>query len=338
MEFKTKEIMLANRSPVYVMTVFCALLLMASSCKMSRVKDLEAENARLQSDIVRSDSVQIQFMNAYAEIESNLDEIRLREKIINESSFDTEANSDVQKRILEAIDEIGGLMAKNRQRLQEMESLRRQLMSARSANRILKAKNETLKQGVDPDAQLKLMEVSEENTRLMALNQALEKTIARLKEQLAESEARIEGLQEELSLMEDAYIALRGVNDSLLRNEIFYLNQIQSKDSCIFALKAWLEGNHEAYYIVGTGKELKRKDILVEDGINSHLCLRDFTEVRDYMDLTSIETKSSKAELLSEHPDGSYAINDKDKRNLKIEIVDPLSFWSGSRVCVIRVK
>ena len=150
--------MLANRSPVYVMTVFCALLLMASSCKMSRVKDLEAENARLQNDIVRSDSVQIQFMNAYAEIESNLDEIRLREKIINESSFDTEANSDVQKRILEAIDEIGGLMAKNRQRLQEMESLRRQLMSARSANRILKAKNETLKQGVDPDAQLKPFE------------------------------------------------------------------------------------------------------------------------------------------------------------------------------------
>ena len=87
--------MAINRNSVLAAAVLCGLLLLASSCKTPRVKRLEAENARLQNDIVKSDSVQIQFMNAYAEIEANLNEIKLREKIINENSYDAEMNADI---------------------------------------------------------------------------------------------------------------------------------------------------------------------------------------------------------------------------------------------------
>ena len=95
------------------------LLLSLTSCKTPRVKKLEAENAKLQDDIVKSDSVQIQFMNAYAEIEANLNEIKLREKMINESSQDAEDNADIQQRIITDIVQIGKLMESNRQKLQE---------------------------------------------------------------------------------------------------------------------------------------------------------------------------------------------------------------------------
>lgn len=330
--------MVINRNFVFAMVAFCGLLLLTSSCKTPRVKRLEAENARLQRDIVKSDSVQIQFMNAYAEIEANLSEIKLREKMINESSYDAETNADIQQRIINDIEEIGKLMETNRQKLQDMESLRRQLFSARSTNRSLKKENEFLRQGLDPEAQARMLDLEEENARLAALNQSLEETVSRLKDQLAESEARIESLQEELALLKDAYAALQAVNDSLQKKEQAYLAQIQSKDYRISDLAKRLSASQSVYYTVGTAKALKAKGIVVKNTVNPNLRLQNFSEVEDYTELTLIETKSSKVEIISKHPANSYQINDRDKKNLKIEITDPQAFWKTTRVCVIEVR
>lgn len=330
--------MAINRNSVLAAAVLCGLLLLASSCKTPRVKRLEAENARLQNDIVKSDSVQIQFMNAYAEIEANLNEIKLREKIINENSYDAEMNADIQQRIINDIVEIGKLMENNRQKLQEMESLRRQLISARNSNNALKKENEILRNGVDPEAQLRVEELEAENVRLAELNKSLEETVSRLKEQLSESEARIESMQEELALLKDAYAALQAVNDSLQRNEQAYLAQIQSRDYRISDLTRKLSASQSVYYIVANSKTLKAKNIVVKNQVNPNLRLQNLTEVGDYTELAMIETKSNKAELISSHPAASYRIDNKDKKNLKIVITDPQAFWSTTRVCVVEIR
>ncbi len=330
--------MAINRNSVLAAAVLCGLLLLASSCKTPRVKRLEAENARLQNDIVKSDSVQIQFMNAYAEIEANLNEIKLREKIINENSYDAEMNADIQQRIINDIVEIGKLMENNRQKLQEMESLRRQLISARNSNNALKKENEILRNGVDPEAQLRVEELEAENVRLAELNKSLEETVSRLKDQLSESEARIESMQEELALLKDAYAALQAVNDSLQRNEQAYLAQIQSRDYRISDLTRKLSASQSVYYIVANSKTLKAKNIVVKNQVNPNLRLQNLTEVGDYTELAMIETKSNKAELISSHPAASYRIDNKDKKNLKIVITDPQAFWSTTRVCVVEIR
>lgn len=330
--------MAINRNSVLAAAVLCGLLLLASSCKTPRVKRLEAENARLQNDIVKSDSVQIQFMNAYAEIEANLNEIKLREKIINENSYDAEMNADIQQRIINDIVEIGKLMEDNRQKLQEMESLRRQLISARNSNNALKKENEILRNGVDPEAQLRVEELEAENVRLAELNKSLEETVSRLKDQLSESEARIESMQEELALLKDAYAALQAVNDSLQRNEQAYLAQIQSRDYRISDLTRKLSASQSVYYIVANSKTLKAKNIVVKNQVNPNLRLQNLTEVGDYTELAMIETKSNKAELISSHPAASYRIDNKDKKNLKIVITDPQAFWSTTRVCVVEIR
>lgn len=330
--------MAINRNSVLAAAVLCGLLLLASSCKTPRVKRLEAENARLQNDIVKSDSVQIQFMNAYAEIEANLNEIKLREKIINENSYDAEMNADIQQRIINDIVEIGKLMENNRQKLQEMESLRRQLLSARNSNNALKKENEILRNGVDPEAQLRVEELEAENVRLAELNKSLEETVSRLKDQLSESEARIESMQEELALLKDAYAALQAVNDSLQRNEQAYLAQIQSRDYRISDLTRKLSASQSVYYIVANSKTLKAKNIVVKNQVNPNLRLQNLTEVGDYTELAMIETKSNKAELISSHPAASYRIDNKDKKNLKIVITDPQAFWSTTRVCVVEIR
>lgn len=330
--------MAINRNSVLAAAVLCGLLLLASSCKTPRVKRLEAENARLQNDIVKSDSVQIQFMNAYAEIEANFNEIKLREKIINENSYDAEMNADIQQRIINDIVEIGKLMENNRQKLQEMESLRRQLISARNSNNALKKENEILRNGVDPEAQLRVEELEAENVRLAELNKSLEETVSRLKDQLSESEARIESMQEELALLKDAYAALQAVNDSLQRNEQAYLAQIQSRDYRISDLTRKLSASQSVYYIVANSKTLKAKNIVVKNQVNPNLRLQNLTEVGDYTELAMIETKSNKAELISSHPAASYRIDNKDKKNLKIVITDPQAFWSTTRVCVVEIR
>lgn len=330
--------MAINRNSVLAAAVLCGLFLLASSCKTPRVKRLEAENARLQNDIVKSDSVQIQFMNAYAEIEANLNEIKLREKIINENSYDAEMNADIQQRIINDIVEIGKLMENNRQKLQEMESLRRQLLSARNSNNALKKENEILRNGVDPEAQLRVEELEAENVRLAELNKSLEETVSRLKDQLSESEARIESMQEELALLKDAYAALQAVNDSLQRNEQAYLAQIQSRDYRISDLTRKLSASQSVYYIVANSKTLKAKNIVVKNQVNPNLRLQNLTEVGDYTELAMIETKSNKAELISSHPAASYRIDNKDKKNLKIVITDPQAFWSTTRVCVVEIR
>lgn len=330
--------MAINRNSVLATAVLCGLLLLASSCKTPRVKRLEAENARLQNDIVKSDSVQIQFMNAYAEIEANLNEIKLREKIINENSYDAEMNADIQQRIINDIVEIGKLMENNRQKLQEMESLRRQLISARNSNNALKKENEILRNGVDPEAQLRVEELEAENVRLAELNKSLEETVSRLKDQLSESEARIESMQEELALLKDAYAALQAVNDSLQRNEQAYLAQIQSRDYRISDLTRKLSASQSVYYIVANSKTLKAKNIVVKNQVNPNLRFQNLTEVGDYTELAMIETKSNKAELISSHPAASYRIDNKDKKNLKIVITDSQAFWSTTRVCVVEIR
>lgn len=341
--------MMFKRSTVLVITALSGLLLLATSCKTPRVKQLEAENAKLQNDIVKSDSVQIQFMNAYAEIEANLQEIKVREKMINDNSQEAEINPDMQQRIIDDIVEIGKLMEKNRKNLQGMESLRRQLIAARKENKNLKEENKALKQQPftpnpvpvavnQQENQSQIENLSKENARLAELNASLEQTISNLKNQLAESEARIESLQEELSLLKEAYAALQAINDSLQASNQEYLAMLSEKDNQISSLNEQLSGSTSVYYIMGNNKSLKSKRILIKNSINPNVNLKNFTSVSDPKDLRVIETKSGKAEIISAHPSSSYAINAKDKKNVKIEIKNPEAFWSASRICVIETK
>ncbi|MCM1169054.1 MAG: hypothetical protein NC324_03860 [Bacteroides sp.] len=320
----------------------CGVLMFTTSCKTPREKRLEAENARLNDEIIKSDSVQIQFMNAYAEIDANLQAIKVREKMINRNSQEAEENADVQQRIIADIVEIGKLMEKNRQKLQSMESLRRELVNARAESKKLKAENVALKEsshtvGNPQDAE-RIAALEKENARLTELNQGFQKTIAALKKQLAESEARIESLQQELASLKDAYAALENINRELKANEQQYLAQLDEKEATISSLNSQLTQSKTVYYIAAPAKALKSKGIVVKNAVSSDVKLTALTAVADYNELRVIETKSSKAEVVSSHPKGSYRIDAKDKKNVKIEITNPQNFWSVSRVCVISTK
>ncbi|MBD5388051.1 hypothetical protein HDR68_01500 [bacterium] len=335
--------MMFKRSSFIAIASLCGVLMFSTSCKTPREKRLEAENERLNNEIIKSDSVQIQFMNAYAEIDANLQAIKTREKMINRNSQDAEENADVQQRIIADIVAIGKLMESNRQKLQNMESLRRQLVNARAESKKLQAENVTLKEKSlvavnNPQDAERIEALEKENTRLNELNQSQVKMIAALKKQLAESEARIESLQQELASLKDAYAALENINKELKANEQQYLAKLEEQEATISNLNSQLNQTKTVYYIAAPAKELKSKGIVVKNSVNPDIKISALTSVPDFNDLRVIETKSGKVEVLSNHPRGSYRIDNKDKKNFKIEINNPQSFWSLSRVCVVSTK
>lgn len=333
-----------KRTSLLFVSVLGGLLVVSTSCNRSEIERLQNENAKLQSDIVKSDSVQIQFMNAYAEIEENLREIKIREKLINENAQDAELNPDMQQRIISDIVEIGKLMDNNRKKLQSMESLRRQLIQARKENNALKKENQILKEAnpfalasIEEEHTSEIDALHQENQRLEDLNASLEKSIELLKKQLKESEIRLENLQEELTSLREAYATLERVKDSLEISNQRYLASIEQKNARIADLESKI-GLNPVYYIVANNRTLKDKRILLKKDINPNMNYRNLTTVERPEELDVIETKSSKVEILSTHPSNSYEINKKDKKNLKIVIKNPQEFWKTSRVCIIQTK
>ncbi len=62
-----------------------------------------------------------------------------------------------------------------------------------------------------------------------------------------------------------------------------------------------------------------------------------FTEV-DTRTMNEIRLYSKKAELLTSHPDGSYALRKDQSGEYMLQIRDQKKFWSVSKYLVIMVK
>ena len=347
-----------------LMGMALAALMTLTSCKIVRTADynkLIEDNLMMTESIFRSDSIQNCFMSAYAEIERNIDEIKVREKMIVQAN--EEGPIDQQQKILNDIAEIGKLMESNRKQLRQMQSMRKQLIEAKKQTARLQEENRQLRESSKVPApqpavapapatnnQAEKLAYYErenqrqagENQRLTELNEQLKEQIAGLQNKVTESEARIESLQEELALLKDAYAALQAINDSLQLEIIRYQKEIESKDSELASKDNEIATLNSmvstAYYFIGTAKDIKAKGILDKKTINPNVKISSFTRIDNYNDERTIETKSAKVVLMSTHPSGSYTINNKNPKNVVIEIKDPAKFWSITRFCIIQKK
>ncbi len=98
-----------------------------------------------------------------------------------------------------------------------------------------------------------------------------------------------------------------------------------------------------AYFIIGTIKELKEKNIIKREGflgtakdVNSDIDKSLMTKV-DITKVTSIPIMKKKATVISTHPASSYKI-EGEKSADNLVILNQAEFWSLSKVLVISVK
>lgn len=96
---------------------------------------------------------------------------------------------------------------------------------------------------------------------------------------------------------------------------------------------------NSVWYVFGTKKELKNEKILSGGEVMTNPdANKDYFTRCDKNTLTEIKTYSSKAKVLSAHPEGSYKIVEDNEGNDVLKITSPDEFWSITRYLVIQVR
>ena len=250
---------------------------------------LAGDNANLKGELTDKEKALQEFVNSFNEIQSNLNEIKEKEKIVNNNTQGGDVKSK-EEQIKQDIQSIYDLMGKNKARLA---SLNKKLKNA--------------------------------NTKISGLEQM----IATLEAQLNDKDVQINDLKNKVEQL----------NIELSNLTVNYQNAEQES-----AVKT--EKLNLAYYVIGTGKELKQKGITEKEG--GFIGLGKTTEVKkdfnkdyftkiDISQTTSIPIGAKKIKILSTHPSNSYKLVG-EKPVEKLEITNAEEFWSASKYLVIVIE
>ncbi len=258
---------------------------------------LNTVNDSLKNVGAEKDNVTMTYVSAFNSIQSNLDMIKQKEKIISEeSSGSMEERKSYEAQINNDIAAINELLMKNKQMV---ESLRSQLKASGKKNAELEKMIENLNAViVEKDAE-----------------------IAMLKEDLARKNLQIRDLESNLDQAAQTNKEKQAAIDAQIieKNTVYYI---------IGTRKALQEKNivTKDGGFVGIGKTRK-----MSADFDKSL----FTQT-DLRELKSLPVFSKKPKLLSVHPTGSYEfIGAKSIDSLKI--IHPDDFWSASKYLVLMI-
>ena len=174
--------------------------------------------------------------------------------------------------------------------------------------------------------------VSGSNNRLSALMKQIEKLESDFKEQ----SIRITQLENEL-LQRDAIFEEQNEQISNLNENVDNLTAENEKRTAEVASQD--RQLNKAWFVFGTKKELKENKILDRGEVlqNGNFNKNYFTEI-DIRYVKDIQLQSKSAELLTNHPAGSYQLSKNAEGLYELHITSPTEFWSVSKYLVVQVK
>ena len=166
----------------------------------------------------------------------------------------------------------------------------------------------------------------------------MQSLLAYLNKQIEEKDATIKSLQERVEMGDFNIVNLQNEVTRLSNANIDLINQNQTQEEALTVAQEML---NEAFYIVGTSKELKEAGVLSKkllggskvnaDGIDTGV----FTKI-DIRNKTRIDVDSKSITLHSSHPANSYRIEvDKKAKTSVLYILDEVAFWKGTRYLII---
>ena len=169
-----------------------------------------------------------------------------------------------------------------------------------------------------------------EQTKLRIEKQ--EEEIAMLKERLAQEEYKVADLNKKMDEVQMS-------NEILTSEKTLLTESNQQMDRDL----------NKAYFIYGTYKELKAKNIVEKKGgflgVGKKEALASaftknrtsFTEI-DVREAKKIPIQGKKPKLVTHHPDGSYSWQTGENGYATLNITKPEEFWSTSKFLVVEVK
>lgn len=155
----------------------CTLFAFAS-CNQGKIDELEAEKMELQNQLNETkelsalkDSTITDFFQAFADIESNLEEVRVKENKLGEMRLKGDVNADTKEQIISDITSISELLGENKKSIKRLNEL---LSKSNINSSKLKESIANLEERINAkDVQINTLtsNLSNANTALSALNQ-----------------------------------------------------------------------------------------------------------------------------------------------------------------------
>lgn len=275
------------------------------SCNHKKVSQLEEKNDSLVQAAYQKDQSLNEFLQAFNDIQANLDSIKSKEMIISEQTENkTELKKKAKDQINDDINSIYDLLLDTRNKL---DNARKRLGKANyQVSELEKMLASLSKQLEEKDTQIEALRVELEKMNIKVSN--LTDDVNRLSKESKEKSTVIEGqaqtIEEKTLALNTAYYVL-GTKKELKENNI-----ITSEGGFIG---------------IGSNKVLK-------DDFNES----NFTRI-DIREVSQIPIPGKKVDLVTTHPSESYSISGEgDERMLVIENKD--SFWKSSKYLVIIVQ
>lgn len=281
-------------------------LLATTGCNQKELETAQQQNMELQQQLTQTETTINELMQTFNDVEANLVEIQTREGLINMDASGEKMSTNKKDKILSDIQSINKLMEENRAKIADLQ--------------------EKLKK-----------------SGLKVAN--LDKKLQLLITQLNDKEKDLEALKQELTTRDFTIASLNSKVDTLNTTVTTQGNMITYQTSQIDSLDKEL---YTTYYTEGTYDELKERGVIEKDGwtpwdgrkleVKGELAKEKFTEI-DKRETTSIPVNAKKANLVSEHPEGSYTFNkNEDGMIASLEIKNPEEFWKVSDFLVVEVK
>lgn len=196
------------------------------------------------------------------------------------------------------------------------------------------------------------------NASIQAINELMEKNKAELESlkkklkssngRIASLEKMIENLNQQIEKKDAELASLNGQLLSLNKNidslHVFIDTITAESTTKSRIISEQTDKLHTAYYVVGTYKELRDKNVLNKEGgflgLGKEQKLKPdfnnevFTRV-DFTQLANIPVNSKGAKILTNHPSDSYKIDGDKKKVNGVMITDAEKFWKVSKYLVI---
>ncbi len=287
-------------------TALAAIVLSSCVENSSKYKQLQAQLDSLQGTHGTQKNMLDEVFATLNEVEEGLVDIRQKENIIT-----AETNKD-------------GLDVPESQRVRLMEDV----IAVKEAINRYKEKIEQLKK----DSNLKSVEFKKKLNSLQKELEQKSRTIESLQGMLKEKdliisqkEQTIDSLEHHASDLKEDITVLTGEKDELK-------DKVASQDRALFA----------AYYIVGSKEDLIEAGVISKGGLFKSAKVSyeaektSFIKI-DYREISTINTNSQKAKVLSNHRKGTYSIEEVDGEAI-INISDPAGFWEQTKYLVIQTQ
>ena len=289
----------------FAMLMLCAAV-MASCDNFSGGKksQLQVENDSLKMELNQRDAELDEMMGTFNEISEGFRQINAAENRVDlQRGAVAEGSLTAREQIASDIEFIRNQMEENRQQIAKLQQM---LKSSKNASAQLKRAVEQLTQELETKTQ----------------------RIEELQAELASKNIRIQEL-------DAAVTDLSSQKEQLTRENEAKAQTVAQQDKAL----------HTAWFVFGTKKELKDQNILTGSGLfkkgevmtDANINKDYFTEI-DIRTTKEIKLYSKSADVLTNHPTGSYVMEEDDKDQLTLKITDPEQFWSTSKYLVIQVK